>query len=1001
MPSNRALGQSTASVQGTITDSTGAAVEHAKIVAHNLGTGEERSTESDSAGTYALPSLSVGTYSLTISSQGMQTILAKGILLEVGQVAAENFSLHVASNNEVVEVTATPSLITTETTTVGAIIAPKMVQEIPLNGRHFTDLGFLIPGSVTPPQNATLAAPLRGQGFFGFNTAGGREDTINLMVNGINLDDFGGGNQITFQPTLGTIQEFKVENSTFRAEYGFRSGAIVNMTTRTGTNQWHGETYDYLRNNDLDARNYENPVTQPMAPFHRNQFGANGGGPIQKDKTFIYLSYEGLRHLQGVPLSATVLSNAERAQVMATSDSVIQNLLRLIPVANSSGNVYESTANAPVVADQGTINLSRSFPGSNEVSVYYAYQADQRDEPPTTVGNNLPGYGDIRIGKRQLLTISDVKVFSGTIVNEMHLGYNRIHLPFDPQSDLTSAPYGIGNGVAAFPQIIIGGGELEFGGNANEPTFRGDYTAVLSDSLSWVRGKHTVKFGGEFRRNDANAYTLTPGSFTFATIAAFMADQATGFTANASDRSSRIFVNDLGAYVQDSYKVLPNVMLEFGLRYDWNGTPVEAENRFVEFDPATVSLVEVGRPGGPTKAYNQSTLNFEPRVGFSWDLFKSGKTVLRSAYALQNDAPTTAAATPLASNPPFADPVSFSPSASVPFVSFTNAYSAAGGVVSPTTIVPNYKSDYVQSWNLNIQQQISKDLSIMMGYFATKGTHLNIENNINQLIDGAEPYPALSLSSPVDPGKPLGTITVMDSSANSSYNALWLTATQRLSKGIQFGASYTWSKSLDEDSRTAEGITVQNSYDLQGDRGLSDFDARNRLSMNGIYDIPFGKGRLGGWELAPIVTFQSGNPISFKTSNAAFTGVATLRPSVSGPVETGFSPATNGSPVYVTYIQNPSVIYNPGNAFGNLGRNVIIGPGFSDADLSLIKNTKIRENTRLEFRADAFDIANHPNFGQPNLTVGSSTFGLVNSTRFPTGDSGSSRQMQLALKFIF
>jgi outer membrane receptor protein involved in Fe transport len=217
----------------------------------------------------------------------------------------------------------------------------------------------------------------------------------------------------------------------------------------------------------------------------------------------------------------------------------------------------------------------------------------------------------------------------------------------------------------------------------------------LSDSLSWVHGKHTVKFGGEFRRNDANAYTLSPGSFTFATIAAFLADQAIGFTANASDRSSRIFVNDLGAYMQDSYKVIPNVMLEFGLRYDWNGTPVEAESRFVEFDPATVSLVEVGRPAGPTEAYNQSALNIEPRVGFSWDLFKSGKTVLRSAYALQNDAPTTAAATPLASNPPFADPVSFSPTASVPYGSFTNAYSAAGGVVSPTTIVPNYKSDYV------------------------------------------------------------------------------------------------------------------------------------------------------------------------------------------------------------------------------------------------------------------------------------------------------------------
>ncbi len=997
-----ALAQSTASLEGTIVDTSGAVVPKAKVSVHNLGTGEERNAESDSAGLYVVPSLPVGTYRVNVTAAGMQSVAASNVLLEVGQVAAQKFSLHVASSSEVVEVSSAVPTVTSETATVGAVMDAKTVQEIPLNGRHFLDMGFLIPGSVTPPQNANLAAPLRGQGFFGFNTAGGREDTVNFMVNGINLNDFGGGNQITFQPTIGTIQEFKVDNSTFRAEYGFKSGAIVNMATRSGTNRIHGEVYEYLRNNDLDARNFGNPVGLAAAGFHRNQFGGDGGGPLKRDKTFLYVSYEGLRHHQGVPLSATVLSPAQRAQAQLTGDAVIQRLLTLIPTPNSPGNVFVSTAVAPVVSDQGTANFSHSFSDSNRVNIYFAFQADQRNEPPSTVGNNLPGYGDVRTGKRQLLTINDTKVLSATFVNEFRLGYNRLHLPFDPQTTLTASTYGINSGVNAFPQINIASGTLEFGGSNGEPTFRGDYTGVLADSLDWVHGRHTIKFGGEFRRNDNNNYSYTPGTFSFPTINAFINDQANSFTANPSNRSSRIFVNALGAFVQDSYKMRPNLLLEVGLRYDWNGTPVEAENRFVVFDPVADSLVQVGSKTGPGKAYGQNALNFEPRVGFAWDVFNNSETVVRSAYAIETDMPNTGQVIPLAQNPPFAFPVSFSPTAGLPTVSFQNAYAAAGGVVSPTSIVHNYKDDYAQSWNFNIQQQLVPTLSVMAGYFGVKGTDLNIERNYNQFVNGVRPYPTLSLTSPIDPGKPLGNISVMESDGNSSYNALWLTATKRFSRGLQFSASYTFSKSIDYNSRTAQGVVVQDSYNLRGDRGLSDFDAHYRFTLNGIYELPLhGNRLLNGWQLAPIVTLQSGNPVNFKTSNTSFTGAATLRPSVTGPVQTGFTPATNGNATFVTYIQDPSVFHDQGKAFGTLGRNVIIGPGFANVDIALIKNTQLKENLRLEIRADAFDVLNHTNFGQPVLTVGTSTFGLLTNTRFPTGDSGSSRQMQLAMKLVF
>ncbi|MBV8732829.1 MAG: TonB-dependent receptor, partial [Acidobacteriia bacterium] len=605
---DNARAQSTASLQGTITDASGAVLSGAKIVVRNQQTGEERTVTSDSAGVYVVPSLAVGMYRVTVSASGMQTVVANNVLLEVGQATAQNFSLGVASASQAVEVQGAAPVVSSETVTLGEVMDQQTVQEIPLNGRHFLDMGFLIPGSVTPPQNANLAAPLRGQGFFGFNTAGAREDTVNFMVNGINVNDFGGGNQITFQPTIGTIDEFKVDNSTFTAEYGFKSGAIVNMATRSGTNQFHGEIYEYVRNHDFDARNFGNPIGLPQAAFHRNQFGGNVGGPIKRDKTFFYLSYEGLRHLQGVPLSATVLSPAQRAQALATGDPVIQQLLSLIPLPNSPGNVYVSTAPAPVVANQGTANFSHDFSDSNRVSIYYAIQMDQRDEPPSTVNNNLPGYGDIRTGHRQLLTINDTDVISATWVNEFRLGYNRLHIPFDPQTTLTATQFGINSGVSPMPQINIAGGTLEFGGNNGEPQGRGDYTAVASDTVSWIHGKHSIKFGGEFRRNDNNNWSYTPGVFTFPSVTAFINDQANAFTANPSNRASRIFVDQLGAFVQDSYKIKPYLLLELGLRYDWNGTPVEAENRFVVFDPTTVSLEEVGKNGGPGLAYNQNAL---------------------------------------------------------------------------------------------------------------------------------------------------------------------------------------------------------------------------------------------------------------------------------------------------------------------------------------------------------------------------------------------------------
>ena len=342
------LAQSTGSIAGSVADPTGAVVAGAKIVVHNEQTGEERITQTDSAGAYLAASLPLGVYRVTASAPGMQAITATGIVLEVGSTVRQNFTLKVAATSETIEIHAAPPVVETGSVAISTVINQRTVQEIPLNGRHFVDLGLLIPGSVTPPQNGFLTAPLRGQGSFSFNTAGNREDTVNFMINGINLND-PAQNQITFQPSINTVSEFKVDNATYNPEYGRNSGAIVNIATRSGANELHGEAFEFLRNSALDARNYFNKKPALQSPFRRNQFGAALGGPIRKDRTFFFFSWEALRQRQGLTINQTVFSDAQRAQAAAIGNPTVVKLLPLIPKANFGSTLFVGSATAPVI----------------------------------------------------------------------------------------------------------------------------------------------------------------------------------------------------------------------------------------------------------------------------------------------------------------------------------------------------------------------------------------------------------------------------------------------------------------------------------------------------------------------------------------------------------------------------------------------------------------------------------------------------------------------------
>jgi outer membrane receptor protein involved in Fe transport len=1005
-----AFAQSTGSIGGIVTDAVGAVIPNASVTIQSQGTGETHASRTDASGIYLVPALPVGTYRIEVKSPGMQTTLASGVELSVGSALRQDFSLQVGSAAETVEVSGAAPLIDSSTASLGSVVDRHTVQEIPLNGRHFIDLSLLTPGTVTPPVNGFLTAPLRGQGSFAFNSAGGREDSVNYMINGINLSD-PNQNQITFQPTINTVDEFKIDNSTFSAEYGRNSGSVVNIATRSGENVWHGEAYEYVRNDFFDARNFSNPVgLQPQSQFVRNQFGGDGGGAIIKNKLFAFLSYEQLLQRQGVSLSGTVLTAAQRSQALATGSPAIQALLPLIPLANSGTDQFAGSASAPVNIEQGTTNVSYLLNAAHRLNFYYAIQRDQRNEPPTTDGNSFPGGGDQRNGTRQLLTFNEDWTLSPTLTNEFRAGANRIHIVFAADNTDAAPAFGINSGVTApigLPQIMVAGA-FTFGGIAGFPQGRGDNVGTFSDTLSWVHGKHIIKFGGEFRRQNSDNFSATPGTFSFPSIAAFLADQANSFSVTDSNRSNRTYGNSLGAFVTDTWKIAPTFTVTLGLRYDWYGTPTEAENRFVVFDPTTDSLNQVGQNGGPALAYQQSALNFQPRVGISWDPFKNGKTVIRAGYAIMTDQPTLGLVTGLVGNPPNAFPVNYTPPAGS-FVTLEDAFPLANGSFSPLSVAHNYHDAYVSEWNFNIQQRLAKDYALSISYVGSKGTDLNIERNYNQFVNGVRPYPTLSPNSPIDPGLPLTNIDVYESDGNSSYQALWVTMTKTLSRGLQFNGSYSFSKSIDDNSRNVEGLVIQDSNNIAGDRGLSDFDARNRFVVSAIYSLPFQKSVLTrGWQLSAIETLQSGNPLNFHLANTSFTGAQTLRPDITGNVITGLNPATNGSPTTIGYIQNPGVFVNQGTTagttlgFGDLGRNTIIGPGFSNLDFAIVRNIKIHERYNLQIRGDAYGLFNHPNFTSPVTTIGSSTLGLItNGSRTPAGDFGSSRQIQLALKLQF
>jgi hypothetical protein len=1022
---------------------------------HSIATGIDRDIVTDSAGIYVVPSLQPGDYQIEATASGFSTMTVKKVTLDVDNKVAVNMALPLASTGATVEVQSAASRIESQTITVGQVIDQASVQELPLNGRHFLDLTVLTPGGVVADTAGSLTAPSRGLGANSFLTAGNREDSVNFQINGINLNDIS-QNQLTFQPSISTTSELKINNSTFSAEYGRSDGSIVTVATRSGTDRFHGEAFDYFRNEALDARNYFNRsysvatgATLPLgagdkAPLKRDNFGGSVGGPVWKHHTFFYGSYEGLRQHQGILQNSTVISPANQAAIAANAadEPAAAEMAALIPLPNSGAN-HVSFTPGPVQIDQFTGDGLHQIGSSDSLHGFYAFQKDVRTEPALQ-GDTIPGWGDHRAAHRQIGTLSETHIFNPALVNEARLGFNRIAIAFNPANLTDPSSVGLGDGLTGnvgLPQTTLSDIGLTFGGPAGFPQGRDDTTGVLSDTLTLLKGKHTFKFGGEFRRYLVASFGGNIGSLTFTTSTTassyFQTDQATIFSIQPNIVSSRVYDDSLGVFAQDNFKLTPNFTLEYGLRFEWNGTPVEGANRFTLFSPTNVTLTQVGTNGlAANSEYGQNN-NFEPRVGFAWDTFGNGKTVVRGGYGYMVDQPVSGVVTGLASNPPFSTTVSYN-ATPIPVSSLYADAKASG--ISLAYINPNFKNAYVESYNLNVQQTLPWGMVGSLYYDGSVGRHLLIQTNPNQVVGATNttqvhPFTALSANSPVDPGGAIASnIAEKDSIAFSDYNAMWAVLSKSMGNGLEFSMNYEWTKSMDINSLGSQGgYVLPDSTNPKENYGLSDFDVRQHYAGTAVYSLPYKRNRLvSGYQLSSIFQYQTGNPVNITAGSSSFNGITGLvRPTQVGPITV--AKMQTGGVTNVTFIDNPGgqtyggavcdttnitsscsfeiqgtqvnatgptspAVYT---GLGAMRRNAVTGPGYADLDLSGQKDTKIFEGLTFSLRADAFDILNHPNFGQPSGNVQSSTFGQISSTRFATSDGGSSRQLQMSAKFIF
>ena len=616
--------QTTGALQGRVLDISEAVLPGATIAVRNPASGFTRSVAADGDGRYRMVDVPPGTYEVTGAASGFRSE-SIALVFEVGRTLVRDFRLVVGDGAETVVVKAELPLIDRAGSTVGHVVSARTIQEIPLNGRHFIDLGLLVPGSVAPSQTGFSTTPIRGTGSLAFNTAGNREETVGYIVNGVTTNNLTFGS-LGISPPLGSIQEFKIDNSVFSAEYGHVSGAIVNLVTRAGSDRFHGAAHEFFRNEALDARNFFEFTSADPHPFERNQFGGTFGGPLARGRTFFLATYEGQRQRQGLDVNSLVLSDDQREQA---SDPAVRRLIALIPRANFFGANgtprFVGSADASVDEHTWAADVRHNAGGADRFQVFVGSQQLDAVEPGLQ-GTTIPGFGHTRTNVKTVLTVSGTHMFGPGLVNEARFGRSTQDGSTLPTTRLNPADLGIGNGVdqsIGLPQLTVAGG-LSFGGPATLPQGRTDALYVVNDTITYAAGRHSMRAGGEYRRFLNDNFAEGTGSFNFPSVAAFLAGTANAFSITLGERRSRITQDGLALFVQDQITLGRGLTLDLGLRYEWHVTPTERDDQFVVFDADSASLLRVGVD--VDEIHRQNASNVEPRVGLAWTPGADGRT---------------------------------------------------------------------------------------------------------------------------------------------------------------------------------------------------------------------------------------------------------------------------------------------------------------------------------------------------------------------------------------
>ena len=1063
----------TATIVGTVQDSSGAVVPAATVSATEVNTNLKTSTRADASGNYVITPLKVGSYTVAVEAQGFKKEAHSGIVLEVQARVRVDFTLQVGSIAEVVNITSEVPVVETETSSLGDVVDSQQVTDLPLNGRDFTQLATLTTGviKITESSGSINGATSQSNGNAGgaFAVNGTRGNLNNFMLDGIdNNSNDNAGNVL--QTNVDAIQEFRIQTSDYSAEFGRSGGAVINATIKSGTNQFHGTAFDFLRNDVLDARNFFEPAGSPKAPFRQNQFGGTLGGPIRRDKTFFFVDYQGTRagtsspNISTVPTAAEIGGNFSGGATIYDPNStkiVNGNVVRtpfagnmipsqmLDPIAHAVAQLYPTpnvpgaTANNYVIDSSGTLQIDQmdarvdhSITSRQQIFARFSLSQQTRFvEPP------LPGLADggnygtgNYIQDTRGAAIGYTFTISPTMVNEYRMGFNRAHYVDNkpsygqnyPPADL--AVPGVPNNSTINGLTLFGpSGFHRLGEPGYTPTTSTSQEFQYGDTLSIIHGKHSIKVGAELRWSQFNLFQIGQprGSFSFSGqftadspssgdgTGNGLADMLLGLPNFSTISTLTYFGNrqqTYGGFIQDDYKITRKLTLNLGLRYDYTTPVKEAHNQQANFDFATGQLVAAGQNGASAGLVTTDKADFAPRIGLAYNVFKN--TVIRAGYGrfFSYQEIRTGDPLQLAYNLPFFYQPAFASDGITPLLTVSGGFPAlnpsqaidASVTASGSGVGSHLKAPVLDEWNFNIQQQLPANILLEVAYVGSKSTHLQVLLDPNQ-----DPTPGPGDIQSRRPYQQYSGFTDIVDRGNSTFHALEIKAEKRLSQGLMFLSSFTYSKSLnDQPEICCNSPWPQNSYNVASEKGPSDFDQRARWVSSFDYQLPVGKGQrylnssraadlaVGGWHLGGIFTWHSGFYFSpamgYDPSNTGSLGLTRTDRTCNGNLPSGQRSVN-------LWFDTSCFPLPSGFAFGNSGKNVLVGPGMVDADMSLRKLFSLTERFRLEFRAELFNALNHPVFAQPDnfITDGPGATGTITST------AAVNRQIQLALKLLF